>query len=779
MSARDVLFTLKAIVDPATRETVSAFAQTVTAAHKQASAAADTAAKSAATAYKRASDDIASASQQLTQTQKAATAAVVAAEKSAADGIVSVHGTLADKINAARSRIDKVEDDRRKRALEKFQRIEAEKVKAAEAGERAIAEAVRRAQEAGVEVGDREIAALRERIAETVNKRIEKLDQDLYQAKLRESERVAAYEEKQAIKHVHDLERAAEAEERARIKSASAAERASVNAYRASRAAIDDSARASEAFSSKARQAFREAMTAGAELGESVMKIARGFVALSLVGEKDLDKLKDRILSMQGAFDLVSGSIQTFLKITKSIEQMRAAIIAATAAQNALNASQTAGAFGGLFNSAAAIGGGLAARFGLRAGASTAASSIAGTGAYAGAGAYLGTGGGVAAGGGTTAAAAGLPIMPVTAATVGSLFGLTAIGDSAYQTVRNGQFFGGASRGSFTDIVGGSWLNPFGYLTAGDVRYQEYQTARGSERAERAKAAYAAANASRDTMAAQAAGGYGAAASAIHAQAASSFEVRTADMSSEEKRAALVKEIADEERRVKDMRAEAAKYDDRLGAIRDAYEQQAVNSEQRILELLHKKQQTEREIAREKKTAAEDALRTSERELENQKRMVDAKRSSLMSAAERFGLMDEEQQQQILELSRRQKRGDNLTAEELRTLQGAGVESVDKSIAEEARRRAAAAGFNEISHTDQQQLRQMEEQQRKLELVVQDKRDIVVNVQAMSEQKLREVQQAVLNAINTSDKETQARLQQMTNEINDLRLRHQSGAGGR
>lgn len=619
------------------------------------------------------------------------------------------------------------------------------------------------------------------------------------------------------------------------------------------------STKSAAALQDNARRASREVMASFAELGDSVMKIARGFVALGLVGEKDLDKVKDRLLAMQATFDLLGGSIQTFLKITKSVEALRNATIAATAAQHALNQAQSAGSRNSMF----AVGmGGLATLGGTVSNAlqSRAAARAAEVAALRNA-AMLGTGGVAATAAPTIGTGAMLTGAGVGAAVVGAGFSLFSAYKHFGQMGKQG-FGEGADVGSFTERIGGSTWNPFTWgmsaqrsrissdkslASAEKERLQriEQATLRDSligDASSRFSAASAQSRASResgfelgmlgesDAAGARSTAGSAAenarlaaarqrfekfqdervaiageasakiaadevkasekAASRLHEieaelarersalqQARSTAQGSMIDENYKATESRLTKEIADEEQRIVDYRSKAASLGEDFLGLRQDYLQNAEDSEKRVLTLLQRKRDLERETGAERRRVAEESLRFSEQELDVVKARLDAARNSLMSAKERFGLMDSGAQADIVSLAGRARKGADLSPEELKRLQGLGLESTDALVRRQAMARAEAGGFGGLAGDDEKRVEALRKMQDRLSVEVEDKRQIVVNVQQNTDTLAGKVVDALKARLAESDKLLIDKVDGLAKQVNQLRMAQINGAG--
>lgn len=608
------------------------------------------------------------------------------------------------------------------------------------------------------------------------------------------------------------------------------------------------------AANSRFGTATREALQSVAELGESVMKTARGFVAIGLVGEKDLDKVKDALLGIQGAFDIMSGSLQTFLKMTRSAEALARAIRAATAAQVALNVAQASGAVTG---TAGAAGGVMAGLGGLMSRFRRAPVNMSGQGGMLGM-----SGGTAAAAGGGAAVAAPAYILPA------AIAGGAAFDAYAAQDVGRNMFTyglgGGAKVGSYTDKVGGSVYNPFSWLFSGGAQRSrvksDYATTRAQKRSDQLSEMTALQDAEMGRSAGESFGrsakslgsksalfdlagqrlddSAGSANSkleadqqarnaallkatesleakrrAISAQASKAraddevkaykdasaqlmaldekeYKARDAaqqeggraqslavDVRYKTQEARLAGEIAAEEKRVAEYKAEAAKYDERFKDIREQYLNQAEEGERRIINLLGQRRDIERQTGQEKKQIAEDSLNFAQQEYDIAKAKADSARSQVMSAKERFGMLDSGQQSDLIGLARRAKAGEQLGGEELKRLQGLGLESTNKLVSRQANRLAEQGGFNEIAGEDVQRAKQLQNVQNALAVQVADRRQIVLNYQANTDKIVSDVTKAIGDRLAATDKETADKFAKAFDELNKIRASIRNGGG--
>jgi len=678
-----------------------------------------------------------------------------------------------------------------------------------------------------------------------------------YDRLLQSGQRAAAKEYEAKVKADADaaakIKSEAERTAAAQAKAAEDYSRVAIAAHNRLGDARTSAAAQSMAANARLNTASREALQAVAELGESVMKTARGFVALGLVGEKDLDKVKDNLLAMQGALDIMGGSMQTFLKITRSAEALGRALKAATAAQIALNAAQSAGAVTGSSGIGAAVVGSLA---GLMGRFRKAAPNMTGQGGMLGM-----SGGATATAAGAGGAAAGTGLVLPTAIAAGGAFDLYAGYDVGKNMLQHG-IGGGATRGSFTDMSGGSKLNPFSWMYRAQWERQksDTQTAKATKRAaslaemtalqdaemgraggesfgrsakslasqsalfdlggqrlddtagsartrleaqqsERDAAlikSTEALEAKRRAISAQSAkakaedevGAYKKASAQLMAIDKEQYKARDAaqkeggraqsaavDIRYKSQEARLVAEIAAEEKRVAGYKAEAAKYDERFKEIREQFLGQAEEGERRILGLLGQRRDLERQTGQEKRQVAEDSLNFAQQEFDVAKAKADQARDQVLSAKERFGLMDSGQQADLLDLARRAKAGQTLSREELKRLQGLGLESTNNLVSRQANRLAEQGGFNQIAGEDMAKAKQLQNMQNSLAVQVADRRQIVLNYQANTDKLVAEVTKQVGDRLAATDKETVDKFNKAFAELEAVRNSIRNGGG--
>jgi hypothetical protein len=477
-------------------------------------------------------------------------------------------------------------------------------------------------------------------------------------------------------------------------------------------------------------------VSAISEGSEAVMRLARGFAHLGLVGETDLQKLQDSLLWIQGSTEIFTGLVRSIKQVSEGYEAYRKMILLTAEAQAALNAATAAGA---VVQGAAGAAAGSVARTG-----SGVAGDIAG-GVAGGASASLMTRlamGGTAAGGSIVGAGsaigleAGASALGVFAAAIGAAVGAVAGLTSAALTAREALKFGageGATKGGIVESIGTSRFNPFFQLMMLDEENgkksdtgQAYADAEAAEKKLKLAQEQRKLNlelqkrdeAEITRMKAEQA-------SIANQQAAIEKEMESARMAAltpEERRAELVKQIV-----VLQTNA-------------------ALSAEERgreIIDLSRQRLQAEQEIHRTQLQAAQDAEREDQRKLADVNQRIEAERNSMLSAQERFGLMTGEEQQGVLDITQRFRQGaGNVDAEELRKIRGFSG-AMDEQIAAEARRRAQAAGFGQVQAQDVQRLQGLERERATIEANIKADATVIAKLEVDSRQVADQINQQI------------------------------------
>lgn len=482
-----------------------------------------------------------------------------------------------------------------------------------------------------------------------------------------------------------------------------------------------------------------------AESTEAVAKLAGGFAYLGLVGETDLQKLQDSLLWIKGSTDIFIGLGKSIKSVSDGYEAYRKLVILTTEAQVALNAATAAGA---AIQGAAGAAAGSSAAGGIARAGSEIAGDIAG-GAAGGASASLmtrlamgatsagGTVAGAGAAAGFTAGASALGVFATAiGAAVSAVGGLTVAALTFAESQKYGRGMGAAA-GGMVENIGTSGFNPFFQIlrntsSGGMLQDRGVDAKQAYEDAEKAEKKLAIAQAQRQLnlelqkrdeaeitrMKAEQA-------SIANQQAAIEKEMESARMAAltpEERRAELVKQI---------------------GVLQTNAALSAEERGRAIIDLSRQRLQAEQEIHRTQLQAAQDAEREDQRKLADVNQRIEAERNSMLSAQERFGLMSGEEQQGVLDITRRFRQGaGNVDAEELRKIRGFSG-AMDEQIAAEARRRAQAAGFGQVQAQDVQRLQGLERERATIEANIKADATVIAKLEVDSRQVADQINQQI------------------------------------
>ena len=471
-------------------------------------------------------------------------------------------------------------------------------------------------------------------------------------------------------------------------------------------------------------------VSAFSEGSEALMRFANGFKYLGLVGEKDLQKLTDALLTIQGTTQVFTGAIRLVRQASEGYDAYRKVVLLTAEAHVALTAAQSASAASG---AAAAAG----------AGGSTMGRMATGA---AGIGARLGMAAetvGIAAGG------AGLTIFAgALAAASGALFATV----SAVDTFRNALKFGaggGAAEGSLTQTIGTSSMNPFARAMGTGSAIEAGQTvARGfldpfnlfglkgkttsEKQAEDEKknidrlAQIQATRAEQQRRDEEDLNKIVSERSAIEMQRAATeretMQHRLGAMAAEERRARIVEEISSIEN------------DSTLTA-----EQRA----KQMIQFSTQRLSVEREISAERMRSAQETLAAAKQELQTKEQQLKSAQDAALSAQERFGLLSAEEQQQLLASQKQFAAGaQGVGVEDLRKLRGFSG-AMDEQIASEARRRAQAAGFGAFQAEDVKRIQQLETERQQIEVKVKAQAQVVATLEVDSKKVAAEINKQI------------------------------------
>lgn len=453
------------------------------------------------------------------------------------------------------------------------------------------------------------------------------------------------------------------------------------------------------------RSANRETIANVAELGSSLMQAARGFTVLGLAGEEEMEVIVKGLMRIQGVFDVFTGGMQIWIKMQGIIEGTRRTLMATAAAEEALAAATT-----------------------MRA-AAQASSGVVGTAAGSAAGSALGSAGGAAVGAGAMGGARLLGRFLTGAigkagAIGGGLAGAAAVGAGVGMAA---DYFSGDgySPGGFGERIGSGFLGPMMLgradqflnkrlgLAGGDGGVLSGSTFRNladsqdrlddqTKRSETMKTMFEAQAAALAQALPQVVQG-------LASQRASSAATLNQDLaeinrtggqfgrsSALEVQKRLTEEILATEQRIADVQAAAQQTAGRHEALIKAFQEEALALEQNKRDLVVQRSTVARDAAEAELRLSERALQNVENLLENQQRSLMTMQERVRSSEERFGLMDRDQQQNVLSIFRRGQAGAQLSPEDLRTLKALGSEAADAIVAAQAAQLAASAGAGEL-----------------------------------------------------------------------------------
>ena len=516
-------------------------------------------------------------------------------------------------------------------------------------------------------------------------------------------------------------------------------------------------------------------------LTEGVMKVGRGFVALGLIGEEDTQKIVDGLLKVQGTFDLLTGGVQTIVRIEKTVRLLRGTLAAADVAQKASAASATLSARAtdastvALTREAAAANAATASHGRLSAarGASGAAGSVrSATGAVSSVGGLGSTVAGIGGTGGAGAAGAISTLGPIIAAAAG-VAAAAVSGTSTANAAGKYGIGGGADVGSITDRIatfevktassvermvskiggsfdmlggaGGMLISRFTGITDA-VRELSKSTERleGAEknrlellvrlsRQQEQEAADVRATIQRRSLDIEMSGVAGNFASlSQRITSGDSSEAESAAIGSQLQlvRTTLRDLIGQEQTLLADTEAQAAARTEitRLAKMAMDLEQRKAESELSHLDAADERQ---RRIAETQQRAQQEEIRGLQERLSLQRQTISEETDRLRSAEERFGSMSPEEQQRLIQLSvrARQTNGRGLSQEQLDSLSGVGTRDIQELVSSERRRRAEAAGFSQFfGGGERQRIADATKESQRLNLEITDQRKIEIEI---------------------------------------------------
>jgi hypothetical protein len=486
-------------------------------------------------------------------------------------------------------------------------------------------------------------------------------------------------------------------------------------------------------------------VSAFSEGSEALMRFANGFKYLGLVGETDLKKMTDALLTIQGTTQVFTGAIRLVRQAAEGYDAYRKVVLLTAEAHTALAAAKTVEAAAGSFSgraTAGAVGGAAGSAAGAVAGG--AAGSTLGYLATAGAGAGVGVGIGLGAIGIETGGMAGLSVLGVAGAAIAGLaVDLYAFKEliQEWQTFDFGQ---GAKKGGFVETAGTSSFNPFFQImknfTAGDnfvtrgtglrddmgdtreAYIQKDALAKKLTEAEKMRESVLKRNAEDEKRIADLNREQTASAQTKAQAERDALSHKMAGMTIEERRTEILKQIADTEKNTS------------LTADQRAKQQ---------VQLANQRLAVEREISAEQIRSAQQTLASAKDELATKEQQIKVAQDAAMSAQERFGLLGADEQQALIE-ARKQFQGgaQNVDVDQLRKLRGFSG-AMDEQIASEARRRAQAAGFGAFQTEDLKRIQGLEAERAQIEVKVKAQAQVVAKLEVDSAAVAKEINKQI------------------------------------
>ena len=431
------------------------------------------------------------------------------------------------------------------------------------------------------------------------------------------------------------------------------------------------------------------------------MRLTRGFVALELVGEKDLESLARSLVKLQAGIDIVAGTMKLWMKSAEAVKAYRDAVQAAGAAENALAALRLraggAQAAGTVAASAGAVTPGLAAK--------TAAGGTAAT-----------VGGGAAVGAGGT-------VLAFLAAVASSGAALKIL----YETVT-----GNARAHESWSMKIATWEVKFAeFARVVDVGSKTVEAAESrraalldqiARREERAQIMAPLANRGLATQ------------QAIEdatARFGRTEQFRPAELG-------IFRQTAERQFRETGVALAGATSQTERGVLLERQADLAA----RITKLAEERFDTERQLRDKAKQGAEEQLRIRREELQTVRDQLKERRESLMSAAERFGQLSPQEQARAIAVQQKAQRvgPEGLSREERQTLRGIGLSGTTAAARAGDILQAERAGFSRFFGAEERRdIAQLSQQERKTTLEIKGQRELLIKIE---QDEQRAVQQA-------------------------------------
>lgn len=559
------------------------------------------------------------------------------------------------------------------------------------------------------------------------------------------------------------------------------------------------------------RNMRREMFATAAEASGSLMQVARGFMALGLVSEKDLEKVARGLVGIQAMFDVVSGGTRVLLSLEKVMHLYRASTQMATVAQEGFNGAllrtqvlSNAGLLGGIGTAAAGMAGKVKALFTAKA-AGDAAAAAAVAAAVAAAGreaAYLGTSAAAGAAAPAASRAAGgfmagtlmgraVPAMGMGGIALAAAGATAFAGYGAYDAAnqaRTAGIGGGANPKSYTDWMGGGRYNPMnwavnaGYSAAGygNANKDADKSAEKTTKLEKRAAAFKELREADYDRLAVAGEKLQVAMMSARESSAGIFSNSLETMKNDAKREAIISRLAATEKESAQLKVQTANIDERFAADKLAHQNALRASRLEEIDLLNRQVSIERDIADAKKRAAETRLAAESETLSKMESQLQVSKDQLLSARERFAMMNESDQKSITQLAGRLKSGAKLSAEELGKLSSfRELGGVKDAFDSQLDRRAKAGGFDKTFGVDAQAAIDATEQWTKMHrsLVAGLKTEINVTIDADTKkiteeltkkvgEKLKQLGDEIRTSVSKLDAEVRTIEQRMINRAN-------------
>lgn len=707
-----------------------------------------------------------------------------------------------DTAASARETAARTRDEQR--AARESERVQRQKQRDAERAEREAArmqarqekdaERAAKSQERATEKAARESARIKareEKDAERATAKAEKLAEREAKAKeraaekaAREQARIQAREEKEkeraAAKAEKDAQREAKAKERAAAQAAKAQER---EAKRAADAEQRERDRVQAAYEREGAALERTAETNAGKLAnarrqlsgnllegtEGILRMTRGFVALGMVGEKDLEKLARGLVTLQSGIDLVAGAMKTWMKGAEVVHAYREAVETATAAEAALEAlrkrSATANVAGGLGQAAGRIGGGAGGQIAGNAGGAVAGRLIAGGGATAAAGGTATAGGGAAA-----AAGFGGTILAFLAAVAATGVALKVL----WETVR-----GASTEVDSWSMKIATWEVEFAeFVHAVDLGTKAVEAA--EKRREKILEDLGRREAQREAMAPLQ--GRALATS----QAVEDVRLKFNRNPDQFKPVQLEEAANDARYAMAKARADLAKTNSPTD--RGLLMERQVELATRVVQLTEQRFQVERDLFQKSKQAAEETLRIRQDELRTIREQLKERTESLESAAEKFGQLSPAEQARAIEAKVKADKfgAQSLTKDERATLRGIGLQGTSAAARQGDIIDAERAGFSRFFGAEERrQIRDLRGQERTTTLEIKGQRELLVRLEQEEQVAVDSVAKQLAELVKQREDlltekikaEVNARLGEI-NRQNNSQARQKSAAAG-